>query len=823
MFSKRSFWVIVFFVMAIVAIAAEYTVKGSIKNSDGDPEAFATIRIFNSNDTIKPVTLGTSADNGSFSLNVPTSGRYRIIISATGKKNIDTQIELNSENKSISLDDLTMADMSMELGAVEVVAQRPLVSKEIDRIGYDVQADDEAKTSTIQEILRKVPMVSVDPDGTIKVNGSSDFKIYKNGRPNNNFTKNAKDIFKAIPASTIKKIEVITDPGAREDAEGSGAILNIVTLQGTSIKGVMGSVGLSANTQNYIPQPYAMIMTQVDKVTLSLNGGIYNSSGRNYKGRSESTSFYEDSHNTMYSSNHNDRKRSSATHGWFSIEGSYDIDTLNLLTVELSSWFYNGKTPSFSTTRLEDVNGNTIYSFDTYTSRSKSTYLSLDGSINYQHSTRRPGETITLSYMVSNNRSTSDSQLEYYNVVNPFFDYNGINSNNTEDFMEHTGQLDWTRPLNENHKFDLGAKFIFRDNHSDGDRYYLGDNERNTPTDYSHLTSIGATYFDWRSRFGKFTVRGGLRYEFSRLTSKDKLDKKNNFASNLSDWVPMAAINYNINDANTIKLSYNTRISRPGISTLNPTRTVTPTFVSYGNPDLGSSMSHTFSLNYNIIKRRINADVSLSYRFSNDGVNAIQWVDNVDGLDVTYSTYDNIGKSRSLNLNGYMRWMITNTTSWMVNVGLNRNKFIYPGPDLQLSRWGGYYYTQIRQQLPHKWDVQLWNSTYLGGAYSVYSYQEVSNGNMRYGLSVNRSFLKEDRLQLRLGIQNPFGPYSTKSISHSVNSGVTGKSTTYRYNAASASISVSYRFGSLNAYVKKASRAASNDDISNEKPSSGSM
>ena len=283
----------------------------------------------------------------------------------------------------------------------------------------------------------------------------------------------------------------------------------------------------------------------------------------------------------------------------------------------------------------------------------------------------------------------------------------------------------------------------------------------------------------------------------------------------------MAALNYNINDANTIKLSYNTRISRPGISTLNPTRTVTPTFISYGNPDLGSSMSHTFSLNYNIIKRRINADVSLSYRFSNDGVNAMQWVENVDGLDVTYSTYGNIGKSRSLSLNGYMRWMITNTTSWMVNVGINRNKYIYPGPDLQLSRWGGYYFTQLRQQLPHKWDVQLWNSAYLGGAYSVYSYQGFSNSFMRYGISVNRSFLKDERLQLRLGIQNPFGPYSTKSDTHSVNSGVTGKSTSYRYNAASASITVSYRFGSLNAYVKKASRAASNDDLSNDKPSSG--
>lgn len=817
MFFKQSLWIVLFIAVGLTSTATQYSISGTIKNSEGEPEAYATLRLYNLTDTIKPAILGTSADNGMFSLAPETAGNYRLVISATGKRDFRTDIDLSKENHKIFLDNITLADMTMDLGAVEVVAQRPLVSKEIDRIGYDVQADNESKTSTVQEILRKVPMVSVDPDGTIKVNGSSDFKIYKNGRPNNNFTRNAKDVFRAIPASTIKKIEVITDPGAREDAEGSNAILNIVTLQGTSIKGVMGSVGLNTSTSNFVPSPYAMIMTQVDKVTLSLNGGLYNMSSRDYKGRSESTSFYEESRNTLYTSSYNDRNKSSGNHGWFSIEGSYDIDTLNLLTVEVSSFFYNGKTPTFGSTTMTDENNQTLYSFDTHTTRNNMNYLSLDGSINYQHSTKRQGETVTLSYLISNNHNSSDSQLEYYNVVNPFFDYTGINSDNTEDFMEHTGQLDWTRPINDRHKFDIGAKFIFRNNHSDGNRYYTGENEHETPTDYIHRTSIGAAYFDWRSKLGKVTLRGGLRYEFSRLTSKDRLDSDNNYSSNLNDWVPMAAINYSINDAQSIKLSYNTRISRPGISTLNPTRVVTPTFIRYGNPDLSSSMNHTFSLNYNIIKRRFNADLTLSYNFSNDGVNAMEWVDN----DITYSTYGNIGQNRSVNLGGYMRWMITNTTSWMLNMGINHNTYIYPGSDLKLSKWGGHYYTQLQQKLPGRLDLQLWNHAFIGGARSVYNYSELCSGNIRYGISVSRSFLKEDRLQTRLTVQNPFGQYTTKSISRNVNSGVDGKSTYYHYNATVVSLAVSYRFGSLNAYVKKASRAASNDDLSKNRPSTG--
>ena len=104
-------------------------------------------------------------------------------------------------------------------------------------------------------MLRKVPMVSVDPDGTIKIKGSGDFKIYKNGRQNNSFTNNAKDIFKSIPAAMIKRIEVITDPGAREDAEGTGMILNIVTMENTVIKGVMGNAGLNYPTTSTVPSP----------------------------------------------------------------------------------------------------------------------------------------------------------------------------------------------------------------------------------------------------------------------------------------------------------------------------------------------------------------------------------------------------------------------------------------------------------------------------------------------------------------------------------------------------------------------------------------
>ena len=135
-----------------------------------------------------------------------------------------------------------------ELEGVTVKAQRQLIKQDIDRIGYDVQADEESKTQTVLDMLRKVPMVTVDGEDNIKVKGNSSFKIYKNGHLDPSLTQNAKEILKSMPASMVKRIEVITDPGAREDAEGVNAILNIVMMDGRSFNGVTGGVNLSYST-----------------------------------------------------------------------------------------------------------------------------------------------------------------------------------------------------------------------------------------------------------------------------------------------------------------------------------------------------------------------------------------------------------------------------------------------------------------------------------------------------------------------------------------------------------------------------------------------
>ena len=280
---------------------------------------------------------------------------------------------------------MTMTDNAAELGEVDVVATKPLVVKEIDRIGYDVQADEDSKTSTVQDVLRKVPMVTVDADGTIKVKGSTNFKIYKDGRPNNAFTNNAKDIFAAIPASMIKKIEVITDPGAKEDAEGVGAILNIVTNQETTMNGLMGNASLNWSTRSSSPMPNIWLTGNVGKLALSAYGGYHHQDYSEGKNSSNSSNTYVNTGNTLRNESNSKGKGNIAFWG---IEGSYDIDSLNLITLEFGGFYYDAKNKSESFNEMVDPAGDMIYSYRTRSFTPKTRYLDFNGNVNYQRSTR---------------------------------------------------------------------------------------------------------------------------------------------------------------------------------------------------------------------------------------------------------------------------------------------------------------------------------------------------------------------------------------------------------------------------------------------------
>ena len=803
------------------AIGVTFNVTGEVADSVGEPEIYATVRVYAVADSVKPVSLGTTDGEGRFSQTLKEAGAYRLTVASVGKALLEKEFELTQGNPKVNLGRLVTHDAANELGEIEVVAQRPLVVREIDRLGYDVKADPDASTSNLREILRKVPLVTVDEDGTIKVKGSTDFRIYKNGRPNNSYTKNAKDIFAAIPASSIKKIEVITDPGAREDAEVVGCILNIVTDSETSLKGVVGSANLYMDNYSYYPRPNIWLSTQIDKVTMAVNGGfgVTPKNSRDSEGRSRNFTEYYDTGNRLESQSYS---RSPYTNGWMGFESSWEPDTLNLFTVEFNMYGYGLTDPEqVDATRMLASDGSLIYGYNSYAEVAHNKYFDFDGAVNYQRSTHLKGETITLSYRASTTDQHQEAELFYTDMVNCDFGYTGKYYNTRLKFLEQTVQADWSRPYGSHHKVDIGGKAIFRHNHSMSDYIYRGAGV--THDDFTHHTTVGALYADYRLNVGKWNFRAGFRYEYSYLSAKfkEQAEAHDNFSARLHDLVPNAAISWNINDENSLKVSYNRNIRRPGISYLDPTRSISPTAQSFGNPDLESEVYNNVSLNYSLIKSKFNLDFNLGGTLVNNSLAQVQWLEN----DIQYSTYANIGKRRIASMGLYFQWSINSKTRWMTNLNLTYAYMSQPSPvdatgatvRLSRARWNINPWTRISRDLPWKLEASLSGYFWTGSLNSVYSYSASSSKNIGYSISLSRKFLKDDRLTLRINANNLFGPGSSEYRSMTYNPGYYSEYVSMSNNRRYVGLSVNFRFGSLNVQVKKTASSISNDDLSGRK------
>lgn len=802
-----------------------FNTTGEVVDSIGEPEMYATLRIFSETDSVKPVAIGTTGTDGRFSQELPSAGKYRLLVAATGKSPFKSSFEVTDSLPTADMGTIVLTENDVALQEITVTALRPLVKREIDRLSYDVKADPEQAGSNLRDILRKVPMVTVDPDGTIRINGKTDFKIYKNGRPNNGYSNNAKDIFAAIPASSIKRIEVITDPGVREDAEGSSMILNIVTDSQTALKGVLGQVSAQYNLSSNTPNLSGYLTSQIDRVTFNVYGSYFHSPhSRMTKGHQERTTQYLATGNTMHTRHD---YVSTSDHGYYGAEASWEPDTLRLLTIEASGWNRAlSDTYDMSLTHMTDAAGEIIQRYRSNSNPDlKNSMFIFDGAANYQRMTRRKGETITLSYNISASSDNNTYYTVYDELIGWTLPYTEMSSLSRTYFTEQTLQADWTRPYFSNSILDIGAKAILRRNHAISNMEYVGAGT--TADDFIHRTTVAGIYADYRMTLGKWNLRAGIRYEYSYLSAKFLKregygdEERPDFHNNINDWVPNASIMWQPADAHSLKLSYQRTVRRPGINYLDPTTSVGPHSVSYGNPDLENSAFNNLNFEYQYLGPKINVMFYASGMVNNNSIGQIQWLGGEDGQTV-YSTYGNVVKRRSLDFSLYLGGSLWPKSR--LNVGFNTgwDHWEQPSPlndegktvRLSRARWWMNPYIYISQQLPWKLNLSVIANYWSGSLNNVYSYDSRPfKDNIWYSLTLSRSFLKDDRLNIQLSAQNPFGPggqdYNTYvyapdryTVAHD-----------WHTSSRAFSIRVSWRFGSLKASVRKTDKSISNDDM----------
>ena len=528
----RTKWTVLLWMLMISGLLAaqntantSFQVKGILLDSltqEGEP--YATIKIVKKEAPAKALKMLVTDMKGQFQEKVPGTGNFVMTITSVGRTPIVKDFSVKAGEKLVDFGTLYIVDASNELGQVEIVAQKPLVKADIDKIEYNVQDDPDAQSNSVLEMLRKVPLVTVDGEDNIQVNGSSSFKVYVNGKPNNMMSNNPTEVLKSMPANSIKHIEVITNPGPKYDAEGVGGILNIVTV-GSGLEGYTAT--FSANVSNRGAGGGAFGTIKSGKLTVSARYNYnYNDQPRNYSSGSQHVTpeaVTENSSNLDYDG-------SNKGHGSFqsgSMEASYEIDTLRLVTMSFGLWGggnkSNGST-DYIATFPENINAAPIYSYSAF-NRSKSSWYSIDGGVDYQRLFKVKDRMLTFSYKINTRPQTSDSYTEYEidNGYNPdWADYlnrlKNLHNDGEQNTTEHTFQADYTTPIGKLHTLEAGAKYILRNNSSEDDRFDADDTgkyeyNKEQSSHYKHLNDIIAAYLGYGLKVKRLSGRLGVRYE----------------------------------------------------------------------------------------------------------------------------------------------------------------------------------------------------------------------------------------------------------------------------------------------------------------------
>ncbi len=796
----------VYFVMILMSLSsvvmAQTTVKGLLMDETlGENEPFATVRVFKAGKSEKPVAMFLTDENGQFSQEIKGKGQFDIVFSSIGKEDLRKTVAL--EGKGIlNLDTLYIKENATMLKGVEIVAQKPLVKMEVDKMSYNVAEDEDSKSNTVLDMLRKVPMVTVDGQDNITVNGSSSFKVYVDGMPNVMFSSNPSMVFKSMPATAVKSIEVVTNPGAKYDAEGAAGVLNIIMNKqdpnaAQSMNGFNGTVRASAGTKQLGGSVF--INGQQGKLTYSANVmASYNKPGTT---ETELEQLQDNGNSQLMNSTSN--VKTPFTMG--SLTLGYQIDSMSVLNLTAQINSMSIKSNGNSTTTIDGYSNGNGFSYGSTTDM-KNSRTSFNGSIDYQRFFNQDHtKSLSLTYQLNYSPATTET-TNLFNTESSIIDLANRYSENKNKTTNHTFQLDYSMPLGKGQTLSFGGKLQLHNASSDA-KYFVKDvYDPSSSSDYEYKNSILAGYGEYAGNFNKLGIKAGLRYEYTWQDVEYHLGNGEDFKKNYGSLVPTASLQYTLSQGSNLGLTYNMRISRPGISYLNPyVDKSNPIALTYGNPELDVEKNHNLSLVYNLFTPKLMVNLNLHHNFVDNAISQYSFYDSDNLLNTTYG---NVVKRHQTGLNGYVNYLMTKDTRLFFNGGLNYVDLRSDALDQKNSGWTFNAMVGLQQTLP--WDLKL--SAFAITSTKSYTLQGWSGGFNLLTASLTKSLLKD---KLSLSVSGLIGLNSGGNINiESYNSGKDFTShTNVKVPISGVTFTVSYTFGNTKLKTKQYTSRVENDFI----------
>lgn len=801
-------------------------ITGTVQDAETQqPVEFATVAL-TAVDSEKPIDGTVCDDKGKFTITKVAAGTYNVVVSFIGYETQTIRnIAVPDKKDEINLGVIKLSTGTKLLNEVVVEGQKALIEERVDRTVYNAENDQTARGGDATDVLKRVPMLSVDLDGNVSMRGSSNVRVLINNKPSTIMASSVADALKQIPADQIKSVEVITSPSAKYDAEGSAGIINIITKKNT-IEGLTFSVdagvglrgsnlGLNGNYRR-------------KKMGFSLGGwgrSNYNVNGRFESDQTTFTSF-DDTEPLI-----NRQEADTRQHGLFgsyNLGWDYDINDKNFITasVRFGARNFTSYQDDLSTRITEGASSSSLLQ----DIKTEDLSNNVDVNLSFTHLYEKPQR--ELSIMGSYSRNNRDNNFNRYTrLIDDMMlpSPEGIRNRNDSYNEEVTFQVDYQTPINTNQMLEFGAKDIMRKAVSDfayyedpeGDGSYVESPNTALSNNLNYDQNVVGGYLSYTySTKTAYSFKVGTRYEYTTINAYTRTEDNIDIPS-YGALVPSVNVSKKLANGKTIKAAYNRRIQRPSIRYLNPNVQGGNGFdVTIGNPSLDPEFTNNYELSYSTFIKGTSLNFAAFWRNTNNAIQDIRTVEQTpENTQRVVTTYANIGQEDAIGLNLFANVNIgklslnggTDIFYSMLdnNVPVDANDDDDPNRQFSASNegWVAGYRLFGNYNLDKGWGVQFFGF-YRGRSVQL---QGTQGGFGIYSLGLKKDF-NNKKGSVGFGAENFFTP--AFKIRSELNSPLVERKSVNVLHNMSFRVNISYRIGKMSVDARpKRRRSINNDDL----------
>lgn len=792
---------LIFFFFSITFLFAQKTNDENTINITGKvidkqtnvPLEYATIILKEAK--TKNIYGGITNDKGIFDIKIP-KGNYNINIEYISFKTIKLPRQSLSSSKDFGT--IKLSEDTNSLNEVVIIAEKSTVDIRLDKRIYNVGKDMTVKGGTASDVLDNVPSVNVDVEGNVSLRGNENVRILIDGKPSALVGLSGADALRQLPSDAIERVEVITSPSARYDAEGTAGILNIILRKGKAL-GFNGSTNTTIGSPDQF-QLATNLNQRGEKTNLFSNIGYSLSDGpgnsftnlRNLTNGIITNSRVEDVNWSRK------RKSFNANVGleYFLTKESSLIGTVFYKTTK-GKTFSENKINEFdeninltdSATRLQDENSND---------------QTVQYSLNYTNNFNKEGHKLTIDLQYSDSKENEEA-------INIETGFNNENNTTDESSTRSLVQADYVLPIGENSQFEAGYRGDFQNLNSAFLVTPITDPDFNPSNSLNFEQNVNAFYTQYGNKFNKFSILLGLRLETTNVKVR-LLDTNENNDFYYAELFPTLNIGYEATEKQSFTLGYSRRLRRPRYWYLNPFESRNSQNIIYkGNPALIPTFTNSFDLGYLNRIGKLTLNSSIYYQHSINNISRVkrQEIREINGNDesvlilepINLASEDRYGfeftgnynTSKTIRFDGSFNFYNSKTEGSysysFLDPTTNISSIITNNLSNSNTSWRARFNSRITLPYKIEWQTRL---SYRGPSESA---QSISKGIFSANLAFSKDILKE-KATLVLNISDVFNSRKRNSLSYVPNrdNPTNISDQTFQWRMRQISLNFTYRF-----------------------------